>query len=132
MYSLECLVGGVDSLYNLSRLIYDPEKSGGPVAVVYQAIVDGPAILARAPDLIFAVKFAFHSLLDSRNHRILFVGGRERENAGVCAESEIGVIENVRRNDTADIVILIGGHPGGNQPERQTAIAIARAQRHPT
>src|ERR1700723_3326191 len=91
LYLYHLLLVGVVRLGGHEGIVADPVETRNAAAIEDHAGIERPRLLARAPDLILRIEFAFDALFDAPNHRPLFVRRRIAVDASVHADAEIRV-----------------------------------------
>ena len=130
LYLNQFLGIGVIGFIALRRIVADSIEALRAAAIVDHAATQGPALIAQASELVFAIEAPFDPLLDPRLGRPLFVGRCILVNAAIDAVAEIRVVQNVRGDDPADLVVVVGLQPDRQKTQRRTAVRIRPDQRH--
>src|ERR1700723_761947 len=124
LYLYNLLLIGVVRLGGHEGIVADPVETRNAAAIEDHAGIERPCFLARAPDLILRIEIAFDALFDAPDARPLFVSRRIAVDASVRADTEIGVVKNVGRDDAVDFVIVIGAQPRRNESHRDAAVRV--------
>ena len=121
---------GVVGLIDHGRLVPDAVETRRTAAVEDQTVIHGPALLPQAPDLILGVDVALDTLFNARVDRPLRVLRRIGVHARVHAVTKIRIVEHIGCDDAADLVIVVGFDPNGQDSQCGATVWVRPDQRH--